>query len=146
MGKSMTLSCSRCGEEVPEGAIECPACGAGVGTVMFGKKQGLTRTMIGKALELRDAIPWASASAVIMVDDGRGKKKPRLLGLLAIAAVVALLATGGWFLLRAAPRPIASNLPVTEAEKRPLAIANQKRSKKNPSCASHTLNMNDGVK
>jgi hypothetical protein len=100
----MTLTCSSCKAEVPEGARECPHCGAGLGTVMFGKGRGLTRTLIGKAVELRDSIPWATASAVVMVRDEGGKPKPRPKGIAVVGGAVAVLAVGGYFLFRSPPK------------------------------------------
>jgi hypothetical protein len=102
----MTLTCSSCKAEVPEGAQECPDCGAGLGTVMFGKGKGLTRTLIGKAIELRDSIPWATASAVVMVRDAEGKQKPRPKGIASMAAAAAILAVGGYFLFRSPPKRV----------------------------------------
>jgi hypothetical protein len=100
----MTLSCSSCNAEVPEGAKECPHCGAGLGTVMFGKGKGLTRTLIGKAIELRDSIPWASASAVVMVRDPEGKTKARPKGIAIVGAAAAVIAVGGYFVFRSPPK------------------------------------------
>ncbi|HEX4622665.1 MAG TPA: zinc ribbon domain-containing protein, partial [Myxococcaceae bacterium] len=101
----MTLTCSSCHEEVPEGAKECPHCGAGLHTVMFGKGRGLTRTLIGKAIELRDSIPWATASAVVMVRDEGGKPKPRPKGIAGVALGFALFALGAYFLFRSPSKP-----------------------------------------
>jgi hypothetical protein len=101
----MTLSCSSCHEDVPEGAKECPHCGAGLHTVMFGKGRGLTRTLIGKAVELRDSIPWATASAVVMVRDEGGKPKPRPKGIAGVVLGFALFVLGAYFLFRSPSKP-----------------------------------------
>jgi hypothetical protein len=118
----MTLTCSSCQAEVPEGARECPHCGAGLGTVMFGKGRGLTRTLIGKAIELRDSIPWATASAVVMVRDEGGKPKPRPKGIAVVGSAVAVLALGGYFLFRSPPKkaePVVAVSPPPPAPEPP---------------------------
>lgn len=90
--------------------MNCPKCKAGIGTVVFGKKKSLTRTLIGKAVELRTSIPWASASAVIILEDSQGRKKVRPFGVAILGAVV-LLIVGAcylgvrWLETRATPGP-----------------------------------------
>lgn len=65
----MNLTCSQCEAVVPEGAISCPQCHASIGTVVLGRPKSLTRSLIGKAVELRSSIPWATESSVNLVDD-----------------------------------------------------------------------------
>src|SRR5579871_3543523 len=111
----MTLTCSSCKAEVPEGADKCPSCGAGLSTVMFGKRKGLTKTLIGKAVELRDSIPWASASAVVVLRDPDGKRRARPGGVLGTLVVVAVLIGGGYALSRSKPTAPAGPQPVPPA-------------------------------
>ena len=89
----MNITCSQCDADVPEGALACPKCKAGIGTVVLGKKRSLTRSLIAKAVEMRTSIPWATDSAVVMVDDGTGRSKRR--SAVFAGAVVALLVAGG---------------------------------------------------
>src|SRR6185295_5272135 len=91
---TVTLPCAKCGVDVPEGSRACPQCGAGLGSVVLSKyRLHLSRTLIAKAVELRNSIPWASASQVILLEDPKrpGVKKLRTaarnVGLALIAAV-----------------------------------------------------------
>jgi hypothetical protein len=98
--RAVNLNCSNCGRNVPEGAMSCPSCKAGIGTVVFGRKKSLTRTLIGKAVELRTQIPWASASAVILIEDTKGNKRVRPLGLVILTVLVAGIVGGCYFGVR----------------------------------------------
>jgi hypothetical protein len=137
----LNITCSNCDREVPEGATQCPTCNAGVGTVLFGKQKSLTRTLIGKALDLRSSIPWASASAVILVEDTRGRKKVRPAGLLSVLVVLGAIVGGAWFLFKGMdeapgkPEPVVQAPPVdvppvvrTAPPAKPVSPATVKRS------------------
>lgn len=97
--RTVNITCSQCDAEVPEGAVSCPKCKAGIGTVVFGKNnQSLTKSLIAKAVELRTSIPWATDSAVVMVDDGTSKSaRPGPAALVAIAAVLISVVGGALF-------------------------------------------------
>lgn len=110
------LNCSNCDAKVPEGAIACPKCKASIGTVMFGRKRGLTRTMIGKAVELRESIPWASASAVILVDDGAGRKKLRVGRTIALSVVLIAVVGGSYLWLTGSLATAMTRAPEISAE------------------------------
>lgn len=96
----MTLNCSNCDAEVPEGATECPQCGAGIGTVMLGKKRNLTKTLIGKAIELRNSIPWANPSQVVMLRDDEGHRRARPGGIAGVGAVLLVVVGVIWLAMR----------------------------------------------
>ena len=124
----MKISCSQCGADVPEGAVECPKCKASINTAVFGKKKSLTRTLISKAAELRDDIPWATTSMFALVDDGAGKKKRKLRGWVFAAAAVLVLAVAAavaWYLRAGpeAPPAIAAAAPDVPAKAAPAKPA-----------------------
>lgn len=94
----MNITCAQCDAEVPEGSVACPKCKAGIATVVLGKNKSLTRSLIAKAAELRTSIPWATDSAVVMVDDGTGNSsRPGVAAFVAIAAVVLAVVGGALF-------------------------------------------------
>jgi hypothetical protein len=105
-------------------------------TMMLSKeRKGLSKTLIGKAIELRNSIPWANPSAIVLLDDPRrpGKKKVRPWARWAVIALsVALAGETVYVLTRknevyevvTAPpdtKPIAK--PVVKAEATPPAPA-----------------------
>lgn len=110
------LNCSNCDAKVPEGAVACPKCKASIGTVMFGRRKGLTRTMIGRAIELRESIPWASASAVMLVDDGSGKKRLRVGRVLALSVALVATLAGGYLWLNGSLATAMTKGPEITAE------------------------------
>src|SRR4051812_5886318 len=94
---AVILPCAKCGYDVPEGAHACPKCGAGIATMMMSKeRRGLTRTMIGKAIELRNSIPWANPSQIMLLDDPRrpGAKKVRPAARNVIIAILSVAVVG----------------------------------------------------
>lgn len=122
----MILPCAKCGADVPEGASSCPSCGAGLATLLYNKKQKqpLTRTLIGKAVELRNSIPWANPSAVMLLDDPRrpGKRKVRPAARNVVIAVLALGIAGetAYLLTRPEKAPVFE-VVIAPPETKPLA-------------------------
>jgi hypothetical protein len=113
---------------VPEGANSCPRCGASLASIVLSKeRRGLTKTLIGKAIELRQSIPWANPSQIVLLDDPRrpGKKKVRsgarnVFVLMLLGAV----ATGAFYVWRnpaAEPKHIdVYQVTMAEPETKPL--------------------------
>lgn len=93
----MHVNCSKCGAEVEEGAQECPSCHASIATVLFGKKQNLTRTLIGRAVEWTTSIPWARESAIVQLDD-KGRPPSRRRGVW-VALLLIIVGGGVGYLL-----------------------------------------------
>lgn len=91
------------------------------------ERRGLTRTLIGKAIELRNSIPWANPSQILLLDDpgwpGRKKVRP-VAGVVIGVLSVALAAETLYLLTRRDPPPhvieVATSPPqITSAEKTP---------------------------
>src|SRR5205823_2601390 len=120
VSQALVLPCAKCGQDVPEGTSTCPNCGAGMATMMLSKdRRGLTRTLIGKAVELRNSIPWANPSAIMLLDDPRrpGKKKVRPVAGVVIAVLsVAVVVETIYLLTRHDPAPVVLEVATSTPE------------------------------
>jgi hypothetical protein len=71
--------------------------------VLSKERRGLTRTLIGKAIELRQSIPWANPSAVLLLADpkrpGKMRVRPSARNVL-IAFLLAIIAGGAAYIWR----------------------------------------------
>jgi outer membrane biosynthesis protein TonB len=103
------LPCAKCGADVPEGARSCPSCGASLASIVLSKeRRGLTKTLIGKAVELRQSIPWANPSQILLLEDPKrpGKKKVRSGARNAFVVMLLLTVGGGAFYEWRYPREV----------------------------------------
>lgn len=76
--------------------------------VLSKERRGLTKTLIGKAVELRNSIPWANPSQIVLLEDPRrpGKKKVRPVARIVIALLVLGLAAETLYLFTRPPTEV----------------------------------------
>jgi hypothetical protein len=90
--------------------------------MMSKERRGLTRTMIGKAIELRNSIPWANPSQIMLLDDPRrpGAKKVRPAARNVIIAILSVAVVGETVYLLRRQTPEVFEVVAAAPEARPL--------------------------
>jgi hypothetical protein len=113
--------------------------------VLSKERRGLTKTLIGKAVELRQSIPWANPSQILLLDDPKrpGKKKVRS-GARNTFVIILLLTVGGaafyeWRYPREVKQvdvyEVVVAPPVTKALEEPKPVADEKPPAAEPAAA-----------